>query len=186
MNDRFKEEDILPITRKEKIGEGGSAIIYKIVVDENYNSLRPRGHVIPKRRRQHKNTFVLKTYRAADAEENYKAERDAYMKLRWAGKPSPHIIAYYGGFIHGDSYNIILEHADQGTLEGFMRNTMSPSTIEDTAIFWDRLFGVTHGIMTIHGNIGNDSSVSQIINGWHQDVNPANILVFSGNGDSPL
>ncbi|KAF6234022.1 hypothetical protein HO173_007852 [Letharia columbiana] len=47
MNDRFKEEDILPITRKEKIGEGGSAIIYKIVVDENYNSLRPRGHVIP-------------------------------------------------------------------------------------------------------------------------------------------
>lgn len=185
MNDRFKEEDILPITRKEKIGEGGSAIIYKIVVDENYNSLRPRGHVIPKRRRQHKNTFVLKTYRAADAEENYKAERDAYMKLRWAGKPSPHIIAYYGGFIHGDSYNIILEYADQGTLEDFMRNTKSPSTIEDTAIFWDRLFGVTHGIMTIHGNIGNYSSVSQIINGWHQDVKPANILVFSGNGDSP-
>lgn len=119
-----------------------------------------------KRRRQHKNTFVLKTYRAADAEENYKAERDAYMKLRWAGKPSPHIIAYYGGFIHGDSYNIILEYADQGTLEDFMRNTKSPSTIEDTAIFWDRLFGVTHGIMTIHGNIGNYSSVSQIINGY--------------------
>ena len=47
MNDRFKEEDILPITRKEKIGEGGSAIIYKIVVDEDYNSLQPRGHVIP-------------------------------------------------------------------------------------------------------------------------------------------
>ena len=47
MNDRFKEEDILPITRKDKIGEGGSAIIYKVVVDEDYNSLRPRGHVIP-------------------------------------------------------------------------------------------------------------------------------------------
>ena len=47
MNDRFKEEDILPIIRKEKIGEGGSAIVYKIVVDEGYNSLRPPGHVIP-------------------------------------------------------------------------------------------------------------------------------------------
>ena len=47
MNGRFKEEDILPIILKEKIGEGGSAIIYKIVVDENYNALQPRGHVIP-------------------------------------------------------------------------------------------------------------------------------------------
>ena len=49
MNDRFKEEDILPITHKEQIGAGGSAIIYKIVIDGSYNLLRPRGHVIPVR-----------------------------------------------------------------------------------------------------------------------------------------
>ena len=49
MSSRFKEEDILPITRKEKIGEGGSAIIYKIVVEETYNSLQPRGHTVPVR-----------------------------------------------------------------------------------------------------------------------------------------
>lgn len=49
MSNRFKEEDILPIIRKEQIGEGGSAIIYKIVVDESYNWLRPRGHIIPVR-----------------------------------------------------------------------------------------------------------------------------------------
>ena len=47
MSGRFKEEDILPITHKEQIGEGGSAIIYKIVVEESCNSLRPGGHVIP-------------------------------------------------------------------------------------------------------------------------------------------
>ena len=47
MNGRFKEEDILPITYKEPIGEGGSAIIYKIVIEESYNLLRPSGHVIP-------------------------------------------------------------------------------------------------------------------------------------------
>lgn len=185
MNDRFKEEDILPIIRKEEIGGGGSAVIYKIVVDENYNSLRPHGHIIPNRRREYKNTFVLKTYRTAEAEENYKRERDAYMKLRWAGQPSPHIIAYYGGFIHGNSYNIILEYADQGTLESFMKNTESPPTIEDTILFWDRLSDITHGIMMIHGKIGNDISASQILNGWHQDVKPANILVFGGNGISP-
>ena len=49
MNSRFKEEDILPIIRKEKIGEGGSAIIYRIVVEESYNSLRPRGDIVPVR-----------------------------------------------------------------------------------------------------------------------------------------
>ena len=155
------------------------------------------------RRQQYRNTFVLKTYRTAEAEENYKAERDAYMKLRWSGQPSPHIIAYYGGFIHGNSYNIILEYADQGTLETFMRNTKPPSTVEDTLLFWDRLFGITHGIMTIHGHIGNESSASQILDGyviqlnsvcvntntfanrWHQDVKPANILVFGKNESSP-
>ena len=59
MNDRFKEEDILPITRKEKIGEGGSAIIYKIVVDENYDSLRPRGFVIPVRSAPSRDSLVV-------------------------------------------------------------------------------------------------------------------------------
>ena len=46
MNGRFKKDDIVPIIHKEKIGEGGSAIIYKIVVDQNYNSLRQPGHAI--------------------------------------------------------------------------------------------------------------------------------------------
>ena len=124
------------------------------------------------------------------------------MKLRWAGKPSEHIVAYYGSFIHGNSYNVILEYADQGTLETFIKKTKSPSSPEETLLIWDRLFDVTHGLVTIHGKIGNDSSASQILNGYvlytvrhllflifanriHQDVKPANILVFSGNGTSP-
>ena len=49
MNGRFKKEEILPITYKEPIGEGGSAIIYRIVIEEGYNSLHPSGHVIPVR-----------------------------------------------------------------------------------------------------------------------------------------
>ncbi len=118
------------------------------------------------RRHQHKNTFVLKSYRAAEAEENYKNERDAYMKLRWGGQLPPHIIAYYGGFVHNNSYNIILEYADQGTLEDFMKRTKSPSSIEDTLLLWYRLSDVAHGILTIHGNIGDSSSASQIFKGY--------------------
>ena len=49
MNSRYKEKDILPIISKEKIGEGGSAIVYKIVVAEGYNSLRPQSQSKPVR-----------------------------------------------------------------------------------------------------------------------------------------
>ena len=83
-----------------------------------------------------------------------------------------------------------------------MRRTKSPSSAEETLLLWDRLLKVTHGLMTIHGKIGNDSSASQMLNGYvsrsirhapllistnriHQDVKPANILVFGGNGTSP-
>lgn len=47
MNDRSKEDDILPIIRKEKIGQGGSAVVYKIVVDRDYNALLPSGQALP-------------------------------------------------------------------------------------------------------------------------------------------
>lgn len=38
---RLESSYVLPIIHKEKIGEGGSAKLYKIIVDEDYNSLRP-------------------------------------------------------------------------------------------------------------------------------------------------
>ena len=41
MKDRFNPEVILPIRSKTEIGSGGSAVIFKIVVDEAYNSLHP-------------------------------------------------------------------------------------------------------------------------------------------------
>ena len=88
------------------------------------------------------------------------------MNLRWAGNPPPHIVAYYGGFIHGNSYNNIFEYADQGTLEDFMKTTDPPKDIEGNLLFWDRLSDVIHGIMTIHGKIGDHSSASQFLNGY--------------------
>lgn len=190
MSDRFKEEDILPITRKEKIGEGGSAIVYKIVIDEEYNSLRPRSNIRPNYHEQHRNTFVLKTYRTPEAEKDYRAEREAFMMLRWSGNPTSNVVAYYGGFVYCNSYNTILEYADSGTLEEFMRTTDPPTLVEDTLLFWDRLSGITQGVMVIHGRISNEESRSAsqylkgYLNGRHQDIKPANILVFSGNGPS--
>lgn len=94
---------------------------------------------------------MLKTYRGDDAKEQYTAERDAFMRLRYDGKPSPFVIAYYGSFIDRDTYNIILEYADGGNLEDFMKRTPEPSTTEDMIAYWDRFCGITHGLAHIHG-----------------------------------
>ncbi|KAI4149051.1 MAG: hypothetical protein L6R39_002619 [Caloplaca ligustica] len=44
MTDSLANDYILPINHKEKIGNGGSAVLYKITVDEDYNNLVPSKH----------------------------------------------------------------------------------------------------------------------------------------------
>ena len=41
MKPRLDSSYILPVVHKDKIGDGGSANLYKIVIDEGYNSLKP-------------------------------------------------------------------------------------------------------------------------------------------------
>lgn len=182
MKDRLRDRDTLPITSKEKVGEGGSAVVHRIVVEESYNALRPPFQPTENRpsnmlrpgtsrfskmdQQPRQNTFVLKTYRGKEAETNHKKEREAYMKLRGGGCPPPNIVAFYGWFIQGTSYNLILEYADQGTLEDYMERTAKPESIEDVLLFWDRLTQIILGVQSIHGRIGNDTSASQILNGY--------------------
>ena len=44
MSDHLENDCILPILGKEDIERGGSAILYKITVDKDYNNLIPAGH----------------------------------------------------------------------------------------------------------------------------------------------
>ncbi|KAL9612988.1 MAG: hypothetical protein Q9167_002465 [Letrouitia subvulpina] len=184
MNLHLHKEEILPITYKEKIGSGGNAVIFKVVVEKEYNKLVPPRWNTPERPQDLRHTFVLKTYRGPDAEEQHKRERNAFMSLRHDKKPSPFIIAYHGSFVDDDTFNIILEYADRGNLEDFMKATPEPSTGEAMIEFWDRLCNITHGLALIHGFPGDTSGNIPVLLGWHQDIKPANILVFSGSGTS--
>lgn len=80
------------------------------------------------------------------------------MKLRYAGNPSPFVIAYYGSFIDDDTYNIILEYADRGNLEDFMKSTPEPTTETYMIEFWDRLCSISHGLALIHGTPGSTAN----------------------------
>ena len=111
----------------------------------------------------------MKTYRPPDAEKYFNTERDAHMTVINGGsQPSPHVIAYYGGFVHGDSYNNIFEYADQGTLDNFMRRTDPPKECEATLLVWYRFIHIIHGIARIHGFVRGDSSASKHLTGYVQ------------------
>ena len=60
------------------------------------------------------------------------------------------IIGFYGGFQHGDVYSIILEYANEGTLEQFFQSQDTPSCGEDLIALWTSWVGVVKGLVSIH------------------------------------
>ena len=88
------------------------------------------------------------------------------MNIRHNSRPTPHVLAYYGSFIDDETYNIILEYADRGNLEDFMKTTPRPSTLKDMLVFWERLCSITHGLATIHGHLGNTPEGIPVLRGY--------------------
>lgn len=141
-NLRFEEERILPIIEKQLIAGGGSATLYLIKLHGSYNELDPTPKVwylVNKRADTNylhqlqiqdpnnplANKFVLKTYLGREAEKYYKSETEAFKKLKHQVDASD-LIGFYGSYRQGNSYNIILEYANEGTLEDYFRNMEPP------------------------------------------------------------
>jgi len=97
------------------------------------------------------NTYVLKTYRTLEAKEYFETERSAFKKLRYGGMPPGNIIEYYGSFVRDGTYSIILEYADRGTLDQYMKNTDEPTDIGEIMTFWKCFLAIFHGLDHIHG-----------------------------------
>ncbi|KAL9635650.1 MAG: hypothetical protein Q9204_002555 [Flavoplaca sp. TL-2023a] len=188
MRDDLADDYILPITAKEEISGGGSAILYKITIDETYNKLKPASDAHKAARSRNHNTFALKTYRTPDAKKYFENERSAFGKLRYGERPPDNIIEYYGSFVRRGTYNIILEYADRGTLEDYMKNTPEPKTVIDIRSFWGNFLASMGGLVHIHGTPTIHEPASDEPNtflGWHHDIDPSNILVVSKGHDSP-
>ena len=58
MNLRLHKEEILPITYKEEIDHGGNAVIFKIVIEEEYDKLVPQRWKMPVRVDQRRHTTL--------------------------------------------------------------------------------------------------------------------------------
>lgn len=90
--------------------------------------------------------YVLKRYPNKDGEGDYKAEVNGFRSVRSAGS----IIKFYGSYIHGDEFNILLEYGDRGSLEEYFKRETPPSRGLDIIKFWEAMFKLIEGLKVIH------------------------------------
>ncbi|KAF7534437.1 hypothetical protein G7054_g6227 [Neopestalotiopsis clavispora] len=126
---------------------------------------------------------VMKTYQRSDEEadgeeaykeEAYEDERRSYEAL--CGK-HPNVLGYLGSFRCGKTFSILLEYAEEGTLDDLFNRNDTPHTYDEIQTFWKSFLRLVEGLEMIH----NASVV-------HQDPKPSNIFVFKNNslGPSPF
>lgn len=171
-NLKLEARCILPIVSKEVLAHGGSAFIYKVKLYPYYDKLIPAKDpstesskvisylfselmALQLRKNQtcsHRpaNTYVLKTYNTKDADRYYTTEVDAFMKLSTKKEAGESLIKLLGSYKQGDTYNILLEYADRGTLEDFFQTTDPPTRGKDINNFWSGLFSVIKALQRIH------------------------------------
>lgn len=95
----------------------------------------------------------MKTYFTSEAESYYNTEVAAFRHL---GLNSS-IIRFHGSFTRGDSYNVLLEYADKGTLGDYFKNESPPSEGEEIIKFWETMFELIDALRRIH-EVGSDAS----------------------------
>lgn len=112
----------------------------------------------------------MKTYYTPDAARYYETEVDAFRKLKRCQPHNPHLITFFGSYIHAGTYNVILEYADQGSLEDYFQTIKPPIDLADISKVWVSLFGILKGLESIHRvelarpNAG--SGITSILNGF--------------------
>lgn len=163
----FDKEIILPFIKSEPLKPGDSAATCKVEVDTAHNRIttqasnnrpanaidlasRPTNAPEIQFKNVTTNCFVLKTYRTNKAKKYYEKEVSAFGRLMHPDRYVENIITFYGSWIHGDTYNILLEYADRRTLLDYYRNVHPPTRIEDITQFWTRLFDTVKALHCIH------------------------------------
>ncbi|KIX03656.1 uncharacterized protein Z518_07209 [Rhinocladiella mackenziei CBS 650.93] len=185
IDDQISASYILPITSKEKIAEGGTANVFRIQIHPDYDELDPpTGDSDESHVRKHNNTYVLKTFhsRKYPAKCLYKSETAAFAYLKRSCALGNNFIGFHGSFVYNDTYNILLEYADIGSLEDYFTTISPPSTGEDILKLWTSVFGLLTAVENLH-TIEAEGNWEEPV--WHQDIKPDNILVCSGPSGSP-
>lgn len=160
---RLNEKEVLPLISRKLIGKGSSAEIFLIDIYGLYNSLNflvssPSPLSVASSLICAKddgstsnNIFALKTYHGTDVEKSWENEVQAFKKvLQLRPTGSPNVIGFHTAFKHGDICHTILEYADRGSLEQYLRANTKPVVGEDIARLWKRVLGLVRGLKDLH------------------------------------
>ncbi|RDW75414.1 hypothetical protein BP6252_06556 [Coleophoma cylindrospora] len=161
----FEDSEILPIISSELVQIGRSANIYKIKLEKSHNNLLD----LSDENERESAPLALKTYRTNQAERFYDTEVAA---LREVSYNNPYIVRFHGGFKYRNTYNVLLEYADRGSLEHYWAHEEPPTTGKAIIKLWNSMFGLIRAVRDL-----NNGDVIY----WHQDIKPDNILAFGSD-----
>lgn len=162
---------ILPVTYQRKLTQkrGGrdTATLWEVQVHS-------RGSLTA----SEEQPVVFKVYEGTGTEDLYKAETDVYLKLRT--KYNKYITQHLASFsFQGKRKHIIvLEYAAGGSLLDFFKNTPIPASPNEFRLLWSRLLKLLDALHVLHDLHRPDGAPVWFLAGVHQDIQPANILVF--------
>lgn len=93
----------------------------------------------------------MKEYVGARAESYYNRETGNFRRLYSSNRKGlPGLIDYLGAFKHGNSYFLLMELAEHGSLEEFLRHENPPRDAQGTLTFWRKMMDVLGALARIH------------------------------------
>ncbi|KAF1810984.1 hypothetical protein P152DRAFT_73235 [Eremomyces bilateralis CBS 781.70] len=167
---KYESNRIFPIIDAKPIGQQhGSSRTHQITIHPEYNLLPSSTE---------DNQFVLKSFNTPS--ERFSVEVDAFINIRCSNAYREElIIGFYGAFVHGPTYHLILEYANGGTLKNYFEEHASLSKEHEIFQFWEALLPLTRALRVLHCLEFKDKTTHCI---HHQDVKPENILVCKRDG----
>ncbi|KAI1457063.1 kinase-like domain-containing protein [Annulohypoxylon moriforme] len=165
-------EYILPIRYTRYLGAGACAVVDKAMIHERYveDEFGAKAN--------YPTVCAWKVFVSSHAKQYYKAELQAFKHLANGVARPESIIGFFGSLQIGDTFALLLEYADMGDLETYMRQVSPPTSDAEMDKLWKQVLQLGNALAYQHKipYRGEDKEVF----GWHQDIKPSNILVTNG------
>lgn len=84
------------------------------------------------------------------ASDEYQKELETLARLHLTLHSDTNIIGFYGGYRQHNTYNIILEYANNGNLEEYLQRTEPPTRTSDIYVFWKNILKLPIALKFLH------------------------------------
>ncbi|KAK0653691.1 kinase-like domain-containing protein [Cercophora samala] len=173
---------ILPFCKKQLVGEGGTAVVYKVLIQEDLmpNTLRGElaGSEVEGEDLKKYYQLAVKSYKK-DNWGPFDTERNNFQGIRNIVGIVKYLGCFeYNGSDHDDfrDYNILLEYGEQD-LEEYLADAYPPVLNSELINFWKKIFRLANTLDSFHNcTYVQPDGTEKLFNGWHGDIKPNNIL----------